>query len=150
VRPPAPPSPDIHLNESALGPGDDRSGELEASYKLSLASEPESDRAQMLRTYSVLASGARYHFSRKRIDPQFQAQYLSEVLLKYHKVQIIPQRSAKTLVTVRKRSLLSGQGITSPFIPRDQRRSYTYDRHANTMRTAFSGEVFCGSQQCAA
>jgi hypothetical protein len=79
--------------------------------------------------------------SRKQIDPQFQVQYLSEVLLKYHKVQIIPQRSATTLVTVRKRSRLSGQGITSPFIPRDQRRSYIYDRHANTMCTALSGEI---------
>ena len=38
MRPPAPPNPDIHLNESALGPftGDDRSDELEATYKLSL------------------------------------------------------------------------------------------------------------------
>jgi hypothetical protein len=38
VRPPAPPSPDIHLNESALGPftGDGHSDELEATYKLSL------------------------------------------------------------------------------------------------------------------
>ena len=38
MRPPAPPSPDIHPNESALGPftDDDRSDELEATYKLSL------------------------------------------------------------------------------------------------------------------
>ena len=38
MRPPAPPSPDIHLNESALVPftGDDRSDELEATSKLSL------------------------------------------------------------------------------------------------------------------
>lgn len=38
MPPPAPPSPDIHLNESALVPftGDDRSDELEATSKLSL------------------------------------------------------------------------------------------------------------------
>ena len=38
MRPPAPPSPETHLNESALGPftDDDRRDELEATYKLSL------------------------------------------------------------------------------------------------------------------
>jgi hypothetical protein len=60
-----------------------------------------------------------------------------------HKVQIIPQRSAKTLVTVRKRSRLSGQGITSPFIARDRvvrtlRPSCKYDVHR------VLDEVFCG------
>jgi transcriptional regulator len=59
---------------------------------------------------------------------------------------IVVHEAGNGQVTVRKRSRLSGQGITSPFIPQDQGRSYTYDRHANTMCTAFSGEIFCGSQ----
>ncbi len=64
-------------------------------------------------------------------------------------MEIIPERSAETFVAVGKGFRFTSQRITSPFIPPNQRRSDIHNRHADTVCTAFSGEVFCRFQQSA-
>ena len=64
-------------------------------------------------------------------------------------MEIIPERSAETFVAVGKSFRFTSQGITSPFIPPDQRLSDIYNRHADTVCAAFLGEGFCRVQQSA-